>query len=163
MSRLLVSNWPDIFARVCAALMRRGRSEHEAEDMAQEAWVRMASYERVQPIDNPEAFLMRTAINLSIDAHRARLTQGEEVKIDEVLLVDRSPSIEAIVLGKERLARLHVCLKRLTDKNRDIFLAHRLEGLTYQEVADRYGLSTSTVEKHVAKATAQMSMWMEEW
>lgn len=38
-------NWRPIFAKVKAALMRRGRSEHDAEDLVQEAWVRLAQYE----------------------------------------------------------------------------------------------------------------------
>ena len=66
----MVKNWKTAFARVRSALMRRGRTEQDAEDLVQEAWVRLACYERGQTVAEPEAFLMRTALNLSIDAHR---------------------------------------------------------------------------------------------
>lgn len=59
-----------VFASIKAALMRRCRSSHEAEDLMQEAWVRLAAFEQGQPVPRPEAFPMRAALTLSIDAHR---------------------------------------------------------------------------------------------
>lgn len=154
---------PPVFASVRDALRRRGRSGQDADDFVQEAWARLVSYEREQVVEKPEAFLMQTALNLSIDAHRVQVNHGEEVQLDEVVLVDESPAVESVVLGRERLARLTECLGRLSGKTRDIFLAHRVDGLTYREIADQHGLSISTVEKHVAKATLQLISWMEGW
>ena len=153
---------PAVFSRIRSALRRRGTTQ-ETDDYIQEAFARLASYEREQVVLEPEAFLMRTAINLSIDAHRARVVHGEQVVLEEVILVDDSPPVEAVVLGRERLARLEQCLGRLGEKPRDIFLAHRVDGLTYREIADQQGLSISTVEKHVAKATMQLITLMKDW
>jgi RNA polymerase sigma factor (sigma-70 family) len=154
---------PPVFARIRDALRRRGSSTQDAEDIVQEAWVRLARYEREQVVDKPEAFLMQTALNLAIDEHRGRVVHGEQVELEEVILVDESPPVEAVVLGRERMARLHYCLGRMTGKSRDIFLAHRLGGQTYREIADHHGLSISTVEKHIAKATLQLITGMEGW
>ncbi len=143
--------------------MRRGRTIHDADDLVQEAWVRLASYERERTVDKPEAILMRTALNLSVDAHRVQTNHGEEVMLEDVVLVDTTPSAEIVLLARERLARLSVCLGRLGDKTRDIFLSHRLEGMTYQAIARQRQLSISTVEKHIAKATLQITNWMEGW
>ena len=153
---------PEVFARIRSALKRRGATQ-DADDYIQEAWVRLARYERDQVVLEPEAFLMKTAINLSIDAHRARVVHGEQVVLDEVILVDDSPPVESIVLNRERMVRLEQCLARLGDKPRDMFMAHRLDGKTYREIADQHGLSISTVEKHIAKATMQLITWMEGW
>jgi len=156
-------NWKVAMSRVRAALMRRGRSGHDADDLVQEAWVRLACYEREQTVDRPEAFLMRTALNLSIDKHRVQSNHGEEVVLDEVVLIDTSPDAEAILLSRERMARMSLGLDRLSDQTRRIFLAHRVDGLTYREIAQRHQLAISTVEKHVAKATLQLTTWMEGW
>lgn len=153
---------PEVFSRIRSALRRRGAAQ-DADDYIQEAWARLASYEREQVVDQPEAFLMRTAINLAIDANRARVVHGEQVMLEEVILVDESPPVESVVLGRERVVRLEQCLARLGEKPRDIFMAHRLDGLSYREIAEQYGLSISTVEKHVAKATMQLIGWMEDW
>lgn len=159
----MATNWQAAFSRVRAALMRRGRSAHDADDLVQEAWIRLACYERERAVAKPEAFLMRTALNLSIDTHRMRVNHGEEVLLDEVVLIDATPTAEAVVLARERVARLSVCLGRLNEKTRDIFLAHRVDGMSYQQIAQRHQLRISTVEKHVAKATLQVTSWMEGW
>lgn len=151
------------FLRVKGALMRRGRSEHDADDMLQEAWVRLACYEREQPVENPDAFLMRAALNLSIDAHRLRQSHGEEVQLEDVVLVDTTPSAEVVLLARERVARLSVCLGRLTEQTRDIFLAHRLDGLNYEEIARQRNISANAVAKHVARALLLITTWMDGW
>src|SRR5260221_2782357 len=61
-------NWQSALQRARGALIRRGRTEHDADDLVQEAWVRLACYERDHPVAEPEAFLIRAAINLSIDS-----------------------------------------------------------------------------------------------
>lgn len=159
----MFTNWRAVSSRVKSALLRRGRSDQDADDLVQEAWVRLACYARDQEVERPEAFLMRAALNLSIDAHRARVTRGEELVLEDVVLVDASPSVEDVLLGRERVARLGECLGRLNGKTRAIFLAHRIDGMSYPQIARAHGLSVSAVEKHIAKATLQLTTWMEGW
>ncbi len=158
-----MKNLRETLARVRGALVRRGRSTHEADDLVQEAWVRMACYEREQPVEQPEAFLMRTALNLSVDAHRAQATRGEEVLVEDVVLIDIAPTAEATLLAKERLARLSVGINRMSDTTRHLFLAHRIDGVSIVELARQHGLNPTTVHKHIAKATLQLTIWMEGW
>lgn len=163
MATSIVKNWREIYARVRSALMRRGRTEHEAEDLAQEAWIKMARYEQDHVIEEPEAFFMRTALNLSIDAHRMRISHGEEVAVEDVVLIDTAPSAADAMFAKERVARLSHCLSRLSPKTREIFLSHRVDEMTYLEIASQHGLSISTVEKHVTRAMQHLTEWMEGW
>ncbi|MCE4555458.1 RNA polymerase sigma factor [Roseateles cellulosilyticus] len=164
MSVRLLKNWQDILSTVRGALQRRGRTAHEADDLVQEAWLRLARYEEEkQPVQQPEAFLMRTALNLSIDAYRASACRGEHVLLEDAVLIDATPSIEAVLLAKERMARLTVGLGRLSEKTRDVFLAHRVDGLPYAEIAKLHGISVTTVHAHVAKATLRLTSWMEGW
>jgi len=159
----MTTHWQAVFARVRGALMRRGRSEQDAADLVQEAWVRLACYQQAEVVERPEAFLMRAALNLSIDAHRAQVNHGEQVLHDDVVLVDTSPGADTVLLARERVARLGVCLGRLNPKTRAIFLAHRIDGMNYRQIAQQHGLSVSTVEKHVAKALLQLTTGMEGW
>lgn len=163
MTALLAKHWREILARVRGALMRRGRSAQDADDLVQEAWVRLACYEREQTVDRPEAFLMRTALNLSIDAHRAQRTRGDEVLAEEMVLIDLAPTAEATLLAKEQLVRLSLGISRLSETTRRVFLAHRIDGQPYSEIAQAHGISVSTVQKHIAKATLQLTTWMEGW
>ena len=157
------SAWESTLSRVRSALLRRGRSRHDAEDLVQEAWIRLAGYSQHRGVEKPEAFLMQVALNLSVDAYRATQARGEEVVLDDVALVDFTPSPDAVLLARERVARLSACLGRLTDRSQQIIIANRVEGLTYDEIAQRYGLSASTVEKHIAKALMQLTTCMDGW
>ena len=159
----MVKNWQDALSRVRAALMRRGRTRHDAEDLVQEAWVRLACYERKETVAEPEAFLMRAAINLSIDAYRASRNRSEHVLLEEVVLVDSTPGAEAVLLARERIARLSECLACLDARTRRIFLAQRVDGMSYLEIARDNRLSVSSVEKHIAKATLMVTRAMEGW
>lgn len=159
----MVKNWQTALSRVRAALMRRGRTRHDADDLVQEAWVRLACYERRETVAEPEAFLMRAALNLSIDAYRANRNHGEQVLLEDAVLVDTTPDAEAILLGRERIARLSECLACLDPKTRKIFLAHRLDGLSYLVIARDNRVSVSSVEKHIAKAILVLSSSMEGW
>ncbi len=159
----MVKNWQVALARVRDALRRQGRTLHDAEDLVQEAWVRLACYSQDRTVEQPEAFLMRAALNLSIDAYRETKGRGEAVVLDEAVLVDTSPGVEAVALARERMARLIECLHGLNAKTRNIFLDHRFHGMSYQEIAREHGLSISAVEKHIARATLAVTSGMEGW
>jgi RNA polymerase sigma-70 factor (ECF subfamily) len=72
-----------------------------------------------------------------------------------------TPTAEASLLAKERLSRLSLGIGRLPDTTRIIFLSHRIDGLPYTEIARIHSVSVTTVHKHIAKATLQLTTWME--
>lgn len=86
-----------------------------------------------------------------------------EVAIEDVILVGTAPGAEALLLGRERLARMSAGLDRLPERTRSIFLAHRLDGRNYTDIGRELGISSTAVEKHVSKATLALTCWMEGW
>ncbi len=155
--------WTSVFLRVKCALRKRGRSKHDAEDIVQEAYVRLIRYGNDHVVSKPAAFLMKSALNLSMDAHRARAHRGSEVLLEDVVVVDTAPTLEDTLSARERLDHLLECINQLPEKTRAIFLAHRIDGMSYQRIALDRGLSTSSVEKHVAKAVLLLSDGMAGW
>jgi RNA polymerase sigma factor (sigma-70 family) len=156
-------NWDAVLRWVRVMLLRRGRTAEDADDLVQEAWLRFAVYERETPVAKPGAFLLRTALNLAVSSDRARAVRGEQVEVDDVPLVDASPGTEAEVLARERVARVDVCLRRLSRRTKDIFVDVRVHGMSYPEAAKRHRITVSAVEKQVAKATMLITRWMEGW
>lgn len=159
----MVRNWEALLRRVKAMLRRRGRTSEDADDLVQEAWLRLAVYARQTEVAKPGAFLLRTALNLSVSADRARAVRGVELELEQVELADASPGTEAAVLARERIARLDVCLARLGPRTRAILLDVRFGGMSYAEAAQHHHISVSAVEKQVAKATMLVTRWMEGW
>ncbi|MBL8304430.1 MAG: sigma-70 family RNA polymerase sigma factor [Ideonella sp.] len=154
-------DWRALLAKVGRTLVRRGALVEEADDLVQEAWLRMDRYQQRQPVENPEAFMMATATHLFIDGRRARARRHEEVLTDDMVIVDPAPNLEQVVFGRERIARLAACIPRLPNPARDIFVASRIQGMTYAQIAAERGLSVSSIEKYVASATLQVVTWME--
>jgi RNA polymerase sigma-70 factor (ECF subfamily) len=129
----------------------------------QEAWLRMTRRLDGVAVPSPEAYLTRTAINIAIDAHRARAAHGAEAAVDELQVIDVAPGVEAQLLGKERMDRLWLCLERMPGRTREILLAHRVGERTYADIGREFGISESVVGKHVARGTALLATWMEGW
>ena len=154
--------WAQIVRRLRQALRRHGRSDQEAEDLIQDAFVRLECYQREKPVEQPEAFLVRTVVNLSVDSFRQSRAHGEvETITEETVVIDATPGPDEVVAARERLTRLSEGLEALSPRTREIFLAHRLEGLGQAEIARRHGISISAVEKHIAKALLFLTEWVE--
>jgi RNA polymerase sigma factor (sigma-70 family) len=52
----------------------------------------------------------------------------------------------------ELLKKLERAVSKLPRTTREVFLAHRLDDMSYQEIAERMGLPVGDVEDHIAKA-----------
>src|ERR1700733_10599538 len=80
---------PAHFARLMKFLRRKGRSPEDAEDLIQEAMLRLHVYGRAAPVANEKAFLRHAVHNLSIDQHRRdRLDLRREVPIEDLNALD---------------------------------------------------------------------------
>lgn len=141
-------------------LLRRGNTRAEAEDLIQEAFLKMQEYCRNGgEIEQPEAFLVRTALRLSINARRDQhrdLYVKENVD-DLTLILDTNPSPDEVIAAEQCLKRMSVALDAVSRRTRDVFFMHRLDGLSYSQIAGRLGISVSAIEKHIASALARLA------
>ncbi|MDC6167795.1 RNA polymerase sigma factor [Paucibacter sp. XJ19-41] len=161
-------DWGRVLSHVRAVLRRRGCSGQDADDLIQDAYLRLDGYQRTHEVSNPDAFLIRAAWNLAIDAHRAQRSHGETLLLDEELAqapcgAQSASSTEDAVLSAERLTRLSLTVPALDMRTRAIFIAHVFYGMSYPEIAAVLGLSVRVVGKHVGKATAALMRRMEGW
>jgi RNA polymerase sigma factor (sigma-70 family) len=141
-------------------LRRRGASAADAEDLVQEAIVRLFVYIRNSgEVRNADAFLTRTALNLAIDLHRSsRSDRRESEPIELLKLVDLAPLPDEVLAAEQRLLRMRDTLERVSPRTREIFFMHRLQGLSHAEIAGKLGISKSAVEKHIASAITLLAM-----
>lgn len=129
-----------------------------AEDMVQQLFARMAARteDHAAAIAAPAAYLREAARNLVRDHARAAARGRErlQVPIDEVELCDGDPV--AALEARDRLARIEQAMLRLKPLTRQIFLARRLDGYSYAEIAEQTGLSVKGVEKQMSRAIKQL-------
>jgi RNA polymerase sigma-70 factor (ECF subfamily) len=131
---------------------RAGRDD--APDLVQEAFVRMAGRDLVplQRIDDPAAYLTRIATNLVRDRAKSATQRAAaaQTPYDDTVHSGFDPHRQ--LADRDALARLNVAVGRLNRRTRQVFLLHRVEGLSYAEIAGEMGMSVKGVKKQMAKA-----------
>jgi RNA polymerase sigma factor (sigma-70 family) len=145
-------------------IRRRVDDENDAEDILQDVFSELVeAYRLMQPIEQVGAWLFRVARNRIIDRFRKSTTKPEtlrEVAVAEdgelLMLEDLLPSPDA---GPEAAYARTVLLEELTDaleelpqEQREVFIAHEIEGHSFKELAAETSLSVNTLlsRKHYA-------------
>ena len=150
-------------AKIRRVLRRRGRSHDEADDLIQEAFLRLHVYCRDHAISNTGGFLFRTALNLAYDRRRrGRVAAVIPGALDELPLVDPYPSPDEVCAGQERLQRMKAGLEAMSPRRREVFVLNRIDGYSFPQIAERLGITLSMVEKHAAKAILFLTDWMDD-
>lgn len=124
-----------------------------APDLMQDAFTKVLRSGAFERIDNPSAYLTRTARNLLIERARQRMRkQSVMFPLDEgrdaPIAPEQAWQIEATDL--QRVYRQ--ALRAMPQRTRRIFLMHRLRNMTYREIAEHFGISDQGVEYHMMRA-----------
>ncbi|MFL6547740.1 MAG: RNA polymerase sigma factor [Povalibacter sp.] len=156
-------NTPKGWQAILRAVRRAVRGEDNAEDLLHSAFIRLSEYQDRDAVENPSAFLVRTASNLAVDERRKQRVRREgPLDISEMLEIsDAQPLPAEVLVARERLENVMAALESLGPRTREIFLLHRLDGLKYREIAARLDITVSAVEKHIAKASLFLVNWVE--
>lgn len=153
----------DYWAKLLKLVRRYTRGRGDAEDLLHSAYIRLEQYRVDHVVENPGAFIVRTAANLAIDIHRHERFWEPGDEQQAAHCPDDAPLQDEVLAARARLARVKEGLAALPPRTRDIFLMHRLRQLKYREIAAHFGISQSAVEKHIAKAALFLSEWTQEW
>jgi len=143
-------------------LTRKTGCRELARELANETFVRLL---RMTPgnlgrIEQPEAFLRRVSTNLLRDWGRAASLRERAQPTLELSSHRQLDSVAALE-SRDTLRRLEQAIAKLKPKTREIFLAHRIHGFSYAEIAERTGLSVKGVEKQMSKAIAKIDRLLD--
>jgi RNA polymerase sigma factor (sigma-70 family) len=146
--------WPKYLKKMRGVLSRHGREREEIEDLMQDALVRLLEYcERGVEVREPEAVLVRTVQRLAMNRDRDEHSElYSRQPIEELGIVDPSPTPEEVLSGEQCLEELRKTLDAVSRRTREVFFLHRLYGLSYAQIARQMDMPVSTVEKHIARA-----------
>lgn len=139
-------------------LSRQTRSRDDAQDLVQDIFFRFARMRGRWPasLERPQAYLRRIASNLLKD--RAKSASRHSAALHVVADEGALPGFDQqrLLESRDMLRRLEAAMMRLRPRTREIFMAHRIDGMTYAEIAEQTGLSVKGVEKQMSKALAQL-------
>ena len=141
-------------------LSARLSDRQEAEDILQELYIKLSGIDAPDDLRDPVAYLYRMALNLARDhrreRQRARKREADWVDTRSTIVgsetISDAPSAEAGYAAKQRIAAVRAVLDELSPQCRRAFVLHKFEGLSHEEVAQRTGITRSTVEKHMRTA-----------
>jgi RNA polymerase sigma-70 factor (ECF subfamily) len=141
-------------------LRKRGALREDAEDLVQEAVLRLYVYTQSGgEVQNPEAFVRRVAFNLAVDEYRsAHLDRYVADPVEKLELMDLDPSPDEVLEAEQRLIHMGDALERASCRTREVFFMHRLQGFNHAEIAAKLRISKSAVEKHIASAITILGM-----
>jgi RNA polymerase sigma-70 factor (ECF subfamily) len=136
-----------------AFFSRRAHTD-DVDDLIQEVLLRIQKRKAGGAVDNYEGYLFEVAANVLIDRSRRDKTRRrrEHCELTEFDHPVDDISPERVLQGREKVARILNALNELPDRTRHVFVLARFEGLSYKDIAKRFGISVSAVEKHVMKA-----------
>jgi RNA polymerase sigma factor (sigma-70 family) len=124
---------------------------HEAEEVAQEAYVRLLGLRDASTLSFLHALLYRTAANLATDRLRQRTRRQ---RLDSLVLIEteqpRSPEHESV--AEQELVLIGRALEELPEACRKAFVLVNFEELSFDEAAKRLQLHPRRVRRFVARA-----------
>lgn len=137
------------FARLHRYCQRHTADTHEAEEVAQEAFVRaLGSMDRLQGERRFYPWMTVIARRISIDRHRklARVEVSDEIELEPV-----DGGLDALFSSVDA-TNVRLAMERLGPRHRDVLLLREAEGLSYADIAAHLDVPMTTVEALLHRA-----------
>jgi RNA polymerase sigma-70 factor (ECF subfamily) len=151
----------ELLYRTQASALRRRigarlRSDEDASDVVQDAFVRLLGAKPEEPLREPGAFLNRILRNLLIDRSRRLINRAVHVPPEGDDEPATAPTqVEGLELADMR-ARYRAAVAALPSRMREVFVLHRVKELSYGDIARELDISIRTVEWHMAQAILRL-------
>jgi RNA polymerase sigma factor (sigma-70 family) len=143
-------------ARLRNFIRRRVADPADAEDIVQEVFYELVEANRMlMPIEHVTGWLYRVARNRIIDLFRKKKPErfsdaavenedGEVLHVEDLLpSPDAGP--EALYMRSVLLDELELAIEALPDEQREVFIAHEIDGRSFKELSADTGISMSTL------------------
>lgn len=154
-------DFDDVYRSEAPRLFRffRGRTNesHDPQSLTQETMLRFLRGAPNSKIASPQAYLRRIAANLLRDRYRSdrRHAADQHVQFEDDDVA--GPSLERQLEARDLLRLVDAAILELRPRTREVFLAVRMDGMSYAEVRGRTGLSMKIIEKEMARALARIN------
>lgn len=139
------------------------KNEAEADDIVQEVFVKI--WESRDKLDDHKllnSYIFTIAYNNSIDLIRKRISNNKYLEhLKNSSVINFTPTIISQIEFDELNNQAEKLIANLPERQKQVFLLHKKEGLTYPEIAGQLGISKNTVENHMAKALKYLREHMD--
>lgn len=139
------------------------KNEAEADDIVQEVFVRIwESRYKLGDYKLLNSYIFTIAYNNSIDLIRKRINNTKYLEhLKNSAVINATPNVISQIEFNELNIQAEKLIANLPERQKQVYLLHREEGLTYPEIAERLGISKNTVENHMVKALKYLRQNMD--
>jgi RNA polymerase sigma factor (sigma-70 family) len=157
--------------RLRSFIRKRVLDAQDAEDVLQDVFYELIqTYRMMKPVEQAGAWMFRVARNRITDLFRRRRTvslnesvDGEDGTADfEDLLPSPDAGPDALYARKVMLEALEDALDELPASQRDVFLAHEVEGRSFKELAEEMGVGVNTLLSRKRRAVLHLRKRLEQ-
>ena len=124
----------------------------EAEDIIQEAYVRILSVERRDAIQSLDRYLWRSAMNVAADRGRSRRTRRRLAETHSPFQEQFVPSAEITAEAQEELALVCLTVQQLPPRCYEAFMFRIVRGLPFEDVGREMKISSRMAKIYVSRA-----------
>lgn len=137
---------------------RRVHASQEVEDLVHDVLVRLVRNRQFADREGARGYVFETANSVLVDYIRRRSTAGAQavVAFDSEAHEGEDFGPERVIQGRQELSIATAILMELPERTRTIFILRRIEGMRFNDIAARLGISVSAVEKHMQRAIARL-------
>ena len=138
------------------------KSEAEAEDVAQEVFLKLWTHPDVWEKDdkclNDYIFIIARNHIFNILRHKKISDRYRDISFDESFIYEVTglQNVYEHINCRDIMLLVHLVLEKMPQKRREIFEASRFKGMKNKEIAQKYGLSVRTVEHQIYLALSEM-------
>jgi RNA polymerase sigma-70 factor (ECF subfamily) len=145
----------DLTGKLRRYVRSRVGTKEDAEDVIQEAYLRVLRYSVEHEVQDRERLLFSAAKNLAVDSIRRRHSR-DRTAADYYATIEVEaptwPAPDEELYIHQRLNLVEAAVAVLPERCREVFLLNRVDNLSYSQIAVHLGISVSAVEKHIARA-----------
>jgi RNA polymerase sigma factor (sigma-70 family) len=155
-------------ARLRQFIRNRVTDDGDAEDIFQEVFYELVdAYRLMKPVEQAGAWLFRVARNRIIDLFRKRrpsvlgndtlaAAEDGEARSWEDLLPSPDAGPDAAYARSVLLEELDAAIEDLPEEQRDVFVAHEIEGRSFKELSEAMGVGVNTLLSRKRYAVLQL-------
>lgn len=159
------------YDKVYGQALRMTKSEDDAKDVAQVAWVK--AWKKLDSFRGESAFtswLYRITTFAALDLIRKRNSRRETATEQEILEIAANTETSPIappeqirtLERKELQTRIHEAMEKLPEKLRDALQLREIEGLSYEEIATKLHCKTGTVMSRIFNARKSIQQYLAD-
>jgi RNA polymerase sigma factor (sigma-70 family) len=160
----LVDAFVKLRPRLETVAQKRAGSRATAEDLLQDAWLKLENSRVNGTVRNPRGFITRIATCAVTDHLRKEKRRAEiDAEVADLLwsAVDEI-SPERIMIARESWAAIGNALDELPERTRQIFLMNRIDGIPHRKIAETLGITDEAVYYHIRRALERLARLRDE-